>query len=74
MRLLILAAMLIVAGAASARGRIDCAKVVRDFHDAWGNEDDYVWSFPHAKQNRARACLDGSDASHRKFKNWRSRR
>jgi hypothetical protein len=35
-----------------------CSKVVRDFHDAWGNEEDYIWSFPVHQAARVRTCLD----------------
>lgn len=34
-----------------------CRAIVRDFHEAWGNQMDWIWSFPVDRQRHVRACL-----------------
>lgn len=50
--------LLLVFGAAASALETRCSKVVRGFHDAWGNEEDYVQSFPLSQQRAVRGCLD----------------
>ncbi len=33
-----------------------CAKFNR--FDSWGNEEDFIWSFPESRQPHVRRCLD----------------
>jgi hypothetical protein len=50
----VIAAVALWAASAQVTG---CRKIVREFHQAWGNLYDYVWSFPKAEQPHVLACL-----------------
>lgn len=35
-----------------------CDEVLKNFHDSWGNQDDFVSGFPIDEQHRVLVCLD----------------
>lgn len=35
-----------------------CDTILKGFHDSWGNQDDFVSSFPIDEQHRVLVCLD----------------
>ena len=46
----------IVPGQQDARGK-SCARITKGF-DSWGNQDDWVGTFPEDQQHRVLVCLD----------------